>query len=303
MELLQLQYFQTVARLQHMTKAAEELNIGQPSLSKTIARLEEDLGVPLFDRQGRQIRLNQFGKVFLHRVERALMELETGKRELINLSGLDRGVISLAVSITSVLPNLLGSFLTQYPNVRFQQFLGSTVSMKHQLEQGEVDFCISSTPIQSPDIEWEPLFTEEIFLIVSTEHPLASRDEIHLKEVAHEPFISMNPRYGFRDLTDEFCRQAGFTPHIAFEGDEQTVLRELVKEGLGVAFTPALTLGSASSGKIKRLRIVEPTCQRTIGLARVKNRYLSKAAQLFHSFTIEYFSKLTQSWKNSCPRN
>ncbi len=293
MELLQLRYFQTVARLQHMTKAAEELHVGQPSLSKTIARLEEDLGVPLFDRQGRQIRLNQFGKAFLHRVERAFMELEAGKNEIIELSGLDRGVISLAVSITSVLPKLLGSFLAQYPDVRFQQFLGSPLSMKHQLEQGEVDFCISSTPIQSPDIEWEPLFTEEIFLIVSREHPLASREEINLREVEHEPFISMNPRYGLRDLTDDFCRQAGFTPNIAFEGDEQTVLGELVKEGLGVAFTPALTLGSDPSNKIKRLRIVEPNCQRTIGLARSKSRYLSKAAQQFYSFTIDYFSKLT----------
>jgi DNA-binding transcriptional LysR family regulator len=293
LELLQLQYFQTVARLQHMTKAAEELNIGQPSLSKTIARLEEDLGVPLFDRQGRQIRLNQFGKVFLHRVERALMELEAGKREIIDLSGLDRGVISLAVSITSVLPKLVGAFLSQYPNVRFQQYLGSTLSMKRQLEQGEVDFCISSTPIQGPDITWEPLFTEEIFLIVSTKHPLANREEIHLREVEHEPFISMSPRYGLRDLTDNFCRQAGFTPHIAFEGDEQTVLRELVTEGLGVAFTPAVSFGSVPSNKIKRLRIVEPKCQRTIGLAYSRNRYLSKAAQQFYSFTIEYFSKLS----------
>jgi DNA-binding transcriptional LysR family regulator len=293
LELLQLRYFQTVARLQHMTKAAEELHIGQPSLSKTIARLEEDLGVPLFDRQGRQIRLNQFGKVFLHRVERAFMELETGKHEINDLTGLDRGVISLAVSISSVLPGLLGSFLTRYPDIRFQQFLGTTHSMKHQLEQGEVDFCISSTPLESPDIEWKPLFTEEIFLIVSKEHPLASREEIHLREVEHEPFISMNSRYGLRDLTDDFCRQAGFTPHIAFEGDDQTVLGELVKEGLGVSFTPALTLGSVRSNKIKRLRIVEPKCQRTIGLAHSKSRYLSKAAQQFYSYTIDYFSKLT----------
>ncbi len=73
MELLQLKYFQTVARLEHMTKAAEELHIAQPSLSKTIARLEKDLGVPLFDRQGRQITLNSFGKVFLKRVERIFM--------------------------------------------------------------------------------------------------------------------------------------------------------------------------------------------------------------------------------------
>jgi DNA-binding transcriptional LysR family regulator len=89
MELLQLHYFQTVARLEHMTKAAEELKIAQPSLSKTISRLEEDLGAPLFNRQGRNIRLNQFGKVFLTRVDRIFRELEEGKREIRDMAGLN----------------------------------------------------------------------------------------------------------------------------------------------------------------------------------------------------------------------
>lgn len=90
MELLQLKYFQTVARLEHMTKAAEELHIAQPSLSKTIARLEKDLGVPLFDRQGRQITLNPFGKVFLKRVERIFHELSEGEREIKDLANLQQ---------------------------------------------------------------------------------------------------------------------------------------------------------------------------------------------------------------------
>jgi DNA-binding transcriptional LysR family regulator len=82
MDLLQLKYFQTVARSEHMTRAAEELHISQPSLSKVISNLEEDLGVPLFERIGRQIKLSHFGKAFLSRVERIFLELEDGKREL-----------------------------------------------------------------------------------------------------------------------------------------------------------------------------------------------------------------------------
>lgn len=274
-----------------MTKAADELNIGQPSLSKTISRLEEDLGVPLFDRQGRQIRLNQFGKIFLRRIERAFMELEAGKREVMELSGLDQGVVSLVVSISSMLPNLLGSFLRQYPDVRFQQCFSPTDSMKDLLEQGDVDFCISSTTIEGDEIEWEPLFTEEIFLIVSTKHRLADRDEIHLREVANEPFISTNTRYGLREITDRFCQEAGFLPYIAFEGDEQAMIGELVRENLGIAFSPALTLRQLANPSVKQLRIKEPVCQRTIGLARLKGRYLSKAAQRFHQFALEYFAR------------
>jgi DNA-binding transcriptional LysR family regulator len=297
MEFLQLKYFQTVARLEHMTKAAEELRIAQPSLSKTIARLEEDLGVPLFDRQGRKIKLNLFGRVFLKRVERAFSELSEGKREIKNLAGLSQECITLAVSIPRILPYVLGSFLKQYPHVRFQQFLESTSSMKRQLADLEIDFCISSVPIEDPEIVWEPLMTEEIYLIVPPGHRLAERDNIYLHEVKDESFISMNTGYGFRNLTDEFCREAGFIPHIAFEGDEPGVIGDLVKQGLGITFVPALTLLWNSDSLSKRLRIIEPKCQRTIGLGWSKRRYLSPVAQQFRQFVIEYFSNISSQLK------
>jgi DNA-binding transcriptional LysR family regulator len=299
MEFLQLQYFQTVARLEHMTKAAEELRIAQPSLSKTIARLEEELGVPLFDRQGRKIKLNAFGKLFLERVERAFHELSEGKREIRHLAGLSQECITLAVSIPRILPDLLGSFLSQYPHVRFKQYLESTSLMKRRLEDLEIDFCISSLPIEGSEIVWEPLMTEEIFLIVPLGHRLAGRDSIDLHEVKDESFISMNTGYGFRNLTDEFCREAGFEPHISFECDEPGVIGDLVRQGLGITFVPALTLlwNSNSESLTKRLRILEPRCQRTIGLGWSKRRYLSSAAQQFRQFVIEYFANISSRLK------
>ena len=113
--------------------------------------------------------------------------------------------------------------------------------MKRQLDNIEIDFCISSVPIEGEEIVWEPLITEEIFLVVPSV-PFIRRENIHLHEVKDEPFISMNTGYGFRHLTDEFCKEAGFTPHIAFEVDEPTVISDLIKQGLGIAFVPSLTL-------------------------------------------------------------
>lgn len=291
MDLLQLKYFQTVARLEHMTKAAQELNIAQPSLSKTISRLEEDLGVPLFDRHGRQIRLNSLGKVFLQHVERAFRELAEGKRVIADMAGLEQGFISMAVSNPRILPHLLGSFLAQYPDVRFRQFLGSTLSMKRQLENLEIDLCISSIPIDGSNIEWHSLMTEDIFLTVPAGHRLSGRESIDLCEAANEPFIVLRTGHGFRDITDEFCRQAGFIPSIAFEGDEPAVIRDLVRAGLGVAFTPALSLTWMSDPSLKRLHIRNPICQRTMGVARLKERYHSRAAEQFYHFVIDYFGK------------
>jgi DNA-binding transcriptional LysR family regulator len=290
MEFLQLQYFQTVARLEHMTKAAEQLRIAQPSLSKTIARLESDLGVPLFDRQGRQLKLNSYGRAFLARVDRAFMELNEGKRELQDLAGLDRGLVTLAVSIPRILPELLGSFLKEYPQVHFRQRFESTSSMKRLLDSGDIDFCISSVPIEGPELEWKPLLTEEVFLLVPSEHPLSRRESIRLLEVKDEPFIGMNAGVGFRELTDAFCRDAGFQPNIAFEGDDPDIIGGLVEQGLGIAFIPALSMNRVSRPQLKRLRITNPTCQRTIGLGRSNRRYVSLAAQRFQAHVMEYFS-------------
>ncbi|MEH7481130.1 LysR family transcriptional regulator [Neobacillus drentensis] len=293
MEFLQLQYFQTVARLEHMTKAAEELQIAQPSLSKTIARLEEDLGVPLFDRKNRQLRLNDYGKLFLDRVNRIFLELNEGKREIAERAHQKQTQITLAVSIPRVLPELLSSFLKLFPEIKFQQVLESTSSMKSRLEKAEIDFGISSVPIEGTDIVWEPLMTEEIYLIVPPEHRLSRREEIFLNEVKDEPIIGMNTGFGFRNLTDEFCRKAGFVPNIAFEGDEPGVIGDLVKQGLGIAFIPEISWLHHTNPFPNKLRIIEPKCQRTIGLGWSKRRYLSEAGQEFRQYVIEYFSKLS----------
>ncbi|WP_110928802.1 LysR family transcriptional regulator [Bacillus massiliglaciei] len=294
MEILQLKYFQKVAKLEHMTKAAEELQIAQPSLSQTISRLEEELGVPLFDRINRKIQLNPFGKIFLSRVERALAELNEGKRELDELAQRSSKNITLAVTIPRVLPDLLGAFLAKYPDIRFQQFLESVSSMKRMLIEGEIDYCISSVPIEGPDLNWAPLITEEIFLLVPPNHRLAGKGSIPLSEVKEEAFISMNTGFGFRSLTDQFCQEAGFKQMITFEGDEPAVIADLVRKGLGVAFVSELSWQHHTGPVPTKIRIEKPECKRTIGLAWSEKRYMTPAARTFRSFVMDYFDTLAK---------
>ena len=133
MELLQLKYFKTVARTEHITKAAQELHISQPALSVTIARLEEEVGVPLFDRIGRQIRLNAFGKTFLKQVDTALEALETGKRQVTDMAGLERGSVLVATTTLNRVSELLAPFLALYPHINFRITQASTEELKIQL--------------------------------------------------------------------------------------------------------------------------------------------------------------------------
>lgn len=289
MDLLQLKYFRVVAQTEHMTKAAEMLYIAQPSLSQMIGRLEEELGVPLFDRQGRQIRLNRFGRAFLEHVDRLLAELEEGQRKVRDMAGLGQGQVSLTVTALRLMPEILSSFLARYPQVSFQLSQGSTMQMQSQLESGEIDLCISALPITHPGIQWRPLLTEEIFLVVPPRHRLAGRGTVPLCEVAHETFVSVPPGNGLRDLMDMLCKEAGFTPHVRYEGDEPAAIYDLVDAGLGIAFAPAIAWKQAGKPGETWLHITDPICQRTLGLAWHKERYLSQAARSFRQFVIEYF--------------
>lgn len=294
MDILQLKYFQTVAKSQHMTQAADELHIAQPSLSKTISRLEEELGVPLFDRQGRNIKLNSFGSAFLKRVNRIFLEIEEGKKELNDMAGLEQGKINLASISLAAFPNMLEGFLQKYPDVSFRQVLAYTYEMKRKLEDGSIDLCISSIFIEGNNIVNIPLFTEEIFLAVSKNHRLAHRESIDLIEVADEHFISMKKGYGFRDITDEFCNKAGFTPSVMFEGDGITSLLSLVNAGFGVTFLASPDKRSYLFEVPRLLKVKNPTPTRTIYLSYVEGKYLSKAAREFCQYTIEYFSKVIE---------
>jgi DNA-binding transcriptional LysR family regulator len=290
MDLLQLRYFRAVAQREHMTQAAQDLFISQSSLSKTIAHLEHELGVSLFERQGRQIRLNQFGKAFLQRVEQVFAALEDGQRELADLAGRGQGQVVLASMNVYLLPDLLHTFLAGHPGTSIRLFNRPREEMLAELERGKVDIALSSPPIERPGIEQVPLLKEEVLLAVPPGHRLAKREGVRLSEVADEPFLALKPGYHLRHLTDTFCRQAGFTPGIVFEGDDPVALLQLVKAGLGVACLPALVWRSIPEIAVPRVPIDEPRCQRETLLLWSKERYLSVAARNLRDFIIEYFT-------------
>lgn len=292
LDLLQLRYFRTAAKRQHLTQAARELRVAQPSLSRSIARLEQELGVSLFDREGRGLRLNESGRAFLRRVEKLFAELEDGIREAQDLARAGQAVIRLAVSVPRILPDLLAPFRALHPDVRFRQSMLPTSRLEQALTLGEVDLVFSTVPPKAPDIVWTPLLEEPIYLVVPASHRLADRQAVRLVEAADEGFVSLHEGYGFRQLTDDFCRQAGFEPNIAFEGDQLDVMAALVTQGLGVAFVPALTWRQTRQSGVRRLRIVDPDCKRTIGLAWSKTRYRSRAAERFGQFVIDYFAQM-----------
>lgn len=302
MDLLQLKYFQVVAKLQHLTKSAEALHISQPALSKMISTLEKSLGYELFDRKGRQIKLNRLGEAYLATVEKVFNELNEGERNLAYLAERQNNRLSIAVTIPNILPELLGTFLELHPDARFRQYHASTEKIKQQILSGEVDVGISTFPVHGPDLEWQPVLEEEILLSVPLKHRLAARKEISLIEVKDDPFIVPAQGYSFRDMTVSFCAQAGFYPNFAFEGDETGITLELVEKGLGIAFFPQImTSRRMINMAFAKLRIADPVCRRTVGLVWHKKRDYSKMAKDFIEHTTVFLKCKEEASKEAAP--
>ncbi|MDD9147267.1 LysR family transcriptional regulator [Sporolactobacillus sp. CQH2019] len=290
MEWQQIEYFQVVARLQHMTQAAEALSISQPALSRSIARLEEELGVSLFERQGRNIILNQYGKLFLKHVNRILKEIEETKREIQALLDPEYGEVSLGFLHTlgvNMVPDILRTFQCNHPHTKIKLYQNNNISLLRQLQVGEIDLCLVHHAFDFPHIQWEKLWTEELFIMVPASHPLAKRKSITLDEIQSEPLISYKPGFELRKIADKLCRKANFTPNITFEGEEVTTLAGLVAAGLGVALLPDQE--EIDSSKVAKLHVSWPSCERQIGLSWYEDRYLSPAATRFKDFVFSHY--------------
>lgn len=290
MEWQQLEYFRVVARTEHFRKSAEQLAISQPALSRAIANLENELGVPLFDRIGRSVQLNSFGRTFLNRVENGLNEISIGLQEINQMKNPHTGTFSLAFLQTlgiSVLPDLLRSFNKQYPRVEIKLSQNKIWNSIQQLLNREVDLGLISLFDRHPSITWHSLFEEELFVYVPADHQLAGQASVALSKLAGDSFIGFK-ELEMKQVINAFCEQAGFTPDIRFEGDDVTTLAGLVSAGLGVTIIP--NFHGVSSDKIKKISISSPRCYREIGLAWLSGRPLSPSAELFRMYVIDQFS-------------
>src|SRR5262245_54999245 len=279
-----LECFRVAGRLQHVTRAAEQLGTSQPALSRSLARLQSELGVQLFQRAGRSIRLTRSGELFLSRVERALGEIDNGRRELADLKAADRGSVALGFLRTlaaKYVPELVRRFGARHPGVRFTFAQNNSTAIEAQLERGELDLIFVAVPPGRSGFDWARVADQELVLIVPRSHRLAGRRQVRLREVAKEPFVSFKQGRAIRHMNDELCQAAGFSPVVSFEGDDSSSVAGFVAAGFGVAIVPP---EAGKYADVASLRIAEPVARRAIGIAWAQGRYLPTSARLFRDF-------------------
>ena len=297
MNIDELRWFVTVAERGRVTLAAAELHISQPALSRALARVQRELGVDLFDRSGRTLRLNRYGELYLDHVRRALGELDSGRRALEEMAGGEHGLVSLGFAPTLstwLVPALVSAFRDEHPGPRFQLHQDAVGPLVESLRDGGVDLLITPRP-GDPQLNWHALGRERLQLVVPPGHRLAGRRRVRLAEAAQERFVMLKHAFDFRDLVEDLCREAGFEPESGFEAEDIASARALVAAGLGVAVVPPLHgAGELARGGV-HLELSDPTAVRSLGIAWDEQRYRSPVTELFRSFVIERGPQLART--------
>lgn len=276
-----LTLLRTVAAEGQLTRAAERLGQPQPTVSRTLARLGEQLGTPVVTKQGRGVVLTRAGTLLCSAAEAAVRELESGCREVVEELDPNRGKVVLGFQHTmgrALVPRLISEFREQGPGVRFGLAQGSREEMLSRLRTGGVDLCLVSPIPDGPEWESAQVAQEELVAVVHTGHRLAGRDGIRLAELAEDDFVGMRPGYGLRRIVTDLAAAAGFTPRFAWEGEEVDTARGLVAAGLGVTLLPKALSGAAPGTCEIPLR---PAAHRAIGVVWPAGRQLPPAVRAF----------------------
>ncbi|MBO1334395.1 LysR family transcriptional regulator [Streptomyces sp. VRA16 Mangrove soil] len=282
MDLHTLEQFLVVARLEHLSRAATELRVAQPSLSRTVARLEAELGTPLFDRCGR-MRLNAAGRLFRDHVERALGELNAGRRAVAEATCNGVGGVRLAAETFLTVTGPLTAFKRAHPDVDVELHQMAATDMHRALRAHEVDLCVASQPIPGAGLDSVHLHDEPVWLAVPPEHPLTSRASVRIDELRDEPFVISRPGHWQRRLLDQLFAARNLSPRIVCEGDEPAATSMLVSAGMGLSLVPDVARLADVSAPGSWLRVEDPGCVRTLTLHRAAGSRWPSAVRLMHT--------------------
>lgn len=286
MELLQLKYFLAVAESEHMTNTAKQLHIAQPALTQSIHRLEQELGVSLFERAGRGIRLSPAGAYVRDRVKPAMETLENVARDVQLFQQGEQGVVRVGVHAASgVAIDGIAAYSELNPHVSFE-------ITQDERERHRDVIVTTITPRGSSTVEnavEKTPFSERIGIAVPAGSALGNTAS--LADFANERFIALAGSRRFREVCDTFCARRAFTPHIAFESDNPLVVKKMIGLGLGVGFWPDHSWGDLDPASCRLVHLQETEFTRDVIVAKTSRCTPDSEAQRFYEFLLDYVAK------------
>lgn len=300
MEFRHLRYFVAVAEECHFTRAAERLGIAQPPLSQQIKKLEAEIGTPLFYRLTRGVELTEAGRLFLDDARAILSQVETARLRAMSVARGESGRICIGFASSAVFHPLVATLIRcyrdQYPKVTIAPVEGSTPSLVHGMDSGEIDAAVVRLPFNEcgDDYHMTVLAEEEMLIVLPAHHPLAAHDAIPLNALERETLI-LFPRAlgpGLYDSIIAACRRAGFSPALGQESPQVPSTVNMVAAGFGVSIVPA-SIRSVHAEGVTYHPIEGDTLKVQIALAHRARERSSTVLNL-----IELVGR--RDWKTSC---
>lgn len=242
--LRQLTVFEAVVRHMNYSRAAQELHLSQPAASMQVKQLEENIGLPLFDKLGKKIFLTEAGQELIHYARTVLQQLEEAQTTLEELKGLKRGTLHLTMASTAnyFAPQLIASFMRQHPGIKITLDVTNRAGLLQALEQNRADLAIMGRPPKGHDLTGVPFMDNPLAIISSPNHPMAKRKKIALSELADEPFIVRESDSGTRIATERFFAEHGINMIAGMEMSRSEAIKQAVMAELGLGIVSMHTI-------------------------------------------------------------
>ena len=294
MDLRPLRYFVEVVRHRSFTRAAELLHISQPSISKMIRNLEEELGAVLLDRSARGVALTDAGQVVYARAQQVISGLEDLTTELNDLAGLVRGTVRVGMPPmvgVSFFPHVIAAFHAQHPKVRIRLYEFGAKHVEQAVAEGALDLGIALLPVDEELFETFPFVEERLRLVVHPEHPLAGRPDVTMRELDRQDFILFREDFALHDRILRAFQQAGAEPEVVCESSQWDFIGEMVAANLGVALLPEPICRRLDARRVAFAEMAGPIIPWHLAVIWRKDRYLSFAARGWIEFARERLRK------------
>lgn len=287
----QLRVFLEVAQRGGVTAAAQTLHLTPPAVSMQIKELENQVGLPLFNRQGRTMTLSTAGEYFVVHAKRMLGALRDADNAMARFKKLEHGHLTVGMVSTAkyFVPRLLGQFRQDHPGIDVRLTVANNrEGLVRQMEAGEVDLSIMGRPPPELSARSEPFAAHPLVFVCPPGHPLMAIGHPPLPSLARYPFIVREQGSGTREVMERFFADRGFEPQITMEMSSNEAIKQAVMAGMGISFLSLHTMGlELSLGLLMRVDVEDTPVMRTWHVVHLQSKVLSPAAEAFRYFVIE----------------
>lgn len=292
MDIQQLRYFVEVAKEKNLTCAARKLFLSQPALSKMIKKLEGELGLQLFERHNKKIRLTDAGENLFESAKKTISQFENIEQSLQDTVNLKKGRI--IVGIPPVIGSLyfapiISKYKTEFPGIEFYLYEEGARTVMSQVSEGTIDVGVVISPVESEELVREPVMKDFNVVIVHRDNPLAAKTTISFPDLKNESFCIFNKHFLLREQITARCQKAGFNPDITFESAQWDFIIEMIALNQGISILPRPITARSVYPDI-RIIPLEPEFPWEITLIIKKGKYISFAMREFINHVKRYFS-------------